>query len=381
MWSKKSIMKISQLLKKIYYRLFCDKNIYVHKVSKDAPWALVCYIPYVYYQKGNDAYLDQHQSHREAFVIDEVLTSLGYNVYHQTFCYDKPLPDIDFKLIFGLEPLFCKACEKYPNAKKIYYATGAYFEHQNNMIYRLTDEFNAKHNTQIPYRRTVAEHNSCQVADKILQIGSSYTIETYPEDIRKKISLIHQSSQAVRTVEVINYAPENEYFFMSSSGNMLKGVPQMIECFSKHPELTLHILGYMEDDVIATLKDSITPNIHIHGFMNVNSQEYIDIISRCNFTIYPSGSEGGVPGAVLNSMKNGLIPISTKWASYDEINDYGYVMDDVSVEEIEKGIAWTNKMSKEDIIAQKQNCAEYINHTYNLKTFRSEIKTFFLNNL
>lgn len=373
-------MRISQLFKKIYYKLFCDKNIYVHKVGKDAPWALVCYIPYVYYQKGNDAYLDQHQSHREAFVIDEVLASMGYNVYHQTFCYDKPLPDIDFQLIFGLEPLFCKACEKYPNAKKIYYATGAYYEHQNNMIYRLTDEFNAKHNTKIPYRRTVKAHNSCQVADKILQIGSSYTIETYPEDIRKKISLIHQSSQAIRTVEKIKYAPENEYFFMSSSGNMLKGVPQMIECFSKHPELTLHILGYMEDDVIDTLKDIITPNIHIHGFMNVNSQEYIDIINRCNFTIYPSGSEG-MPGAVLNSMRNGLIPISTKWASFDEIHGYGYVMNNVSIDEIEQGIEWSLSLSCEDVSTKKMKCAKYINDTYNLESFEREIKEFFRNNL
>lgn len=369
-------MKIFSLFKKIYFKLFCNKNIYIHKVSNDAPWALVCYIPYVFYQKGNDAYLDQHQSHREAFVIDSVLTSLGYNVYHQTFCYDKPLPDIDFKLIFGLEPLFCKACEKYPKAKKIYYATGAYYEHQNNMIYCLTDEFNKKYDKHIPYRRTVEKHDSCNMADKILQIGSSYTVDTYPTDIRKKISLIHQSSQAVRTVSEIKYSPENEYFFMSSSGNMLKGVPQMIECFSNHPELTLHILGYMEEDVIDAMKDNITPNIHIHGFMNVNSQEYLNVISRCNFIIYPSGSEG-MPGAVLNSMKNGLIPISTKWASFDEISEYGYVMDDVSVAEIKKGISWSQKLSEDEILSLKAKCKRYIQDTYNLTRFEKEISTFF----
>ena len=369
-------MTLYQFLCRIYRRLFLSDEIVVHKTSKDAPWALVSYIPFALTHWYDDKFLDEHQSRREMFVIDRVLREAGFNVYNISNGFNKELPDRDFKLIFGLEPAFCRACYRYPNAVKIYYATGAYVDHQNDMIKKLTDEFNARYNANIPYRRTVAEHKSAYQADKILQIGSEYTKETYPKEVRTKISLIHQSTQAIRTLDNIEYADENEYFFMSSSGNILKGVPQMIECFSKHPELKLHVVGPLENDVIVALQGVITPNIILHGFMNVNSVDYLNIIKKCNFIIYPSGSEGGVPGAVLNSMKNGLIPICTKWASFDGIEDYGYMMNNVSVEEIEKGLQWSLALSKDDVELRKRKCEDYITRTYNLERFADEFRDY-----
>ena len=368
-------MTLYQFFCRIYRRLFLSDEVVVHEISKDAPWALVSYIPFALTHWYDDKFLDEHQSRREMFVIDRVLTEAGYNVYNISNSFTKELPDKDFKLVFGLEPAFCRACDKYPNAVKVYYATGAYVNHQNSMIKKLTDEFNGRYHANIPYRRTVAEHQSAYLADNILQIGSEYTKETYPKDVRDKISLIHQSTQAIRTLDKAEYAEENEYFFMSSSGNILKGVPQMIECFSKHPELKLHVVGPLEDDVIAALQSVITPNIILHGFMNVNSMDYLKIIRKCNFIIYPSGSEG-VPGAVLNSMKNGLIPICTKWASFDGIDGYGYVMNEVSDKEIENGLQWSLTLSKDDVEARKRKCAGYVTETYNLDKFACEFRDY-----
>lgn len=369
-------MTLYQFFCKIYRRVFLNDEVVVHEISKDAPWALVSYIPFALTHWYDDEFLDEHQSRREMFVIDRVLREEGYNVYNISNSSNKELPDRDFKLIFGLEPVFCRACEKFPNAAKIYYATGAYVDHQNGMIKKLTDEFNEKYASNIPYRRTVEYHKSAYQADKILQIGSEYTKETYPEEIRDKITLIHQSTQSVRLLETTNYAPENEYFFMSSSGNILKGVPQMVECFAKHSELKLHIVGPLEEDVMEALKESLTPNIVLHGFMNVNSDEYLNILMKCNFIIYPSGSEGGVPGAVLNSMKNGLIPVCTRWASFDNIEEYGYALNDVTESEIERGLQWTLSLDSEEIQERKQKCVSMVSKTYNIQQFENEFRAF-----
>ena len=372
-------MTLYQFFCKIYRRLFLSDEVVVHRTAKDAPWALVSYIPFALTHWYDDEFLDEHQSRREMFVIDRVLREAGYNVYNIANSSKRKLPNKDFKLIFGLEPVFCKACEEYPNATKVYYATGAYVDHQNGMIKKLTDEFNAKYATKIPCRRTVEHHKAAYQADKILQIGSEYTKETYPEELRDKITLIHQSTQSVRLLEKIDYAPENEYFFMSSSGNILKGVPQMVECFAKHPELKLHIVGPLEEDVVEALKDLLTPNIVLHGFMNVNSDGYLNILSKCNFIIYPSGSEG-VPGAVLNSMKNGLIPVCTKWASFENIEDYGYVLSDVTESEVEGGIQWTMSLTKEEIAQMKLKCMNMISNVYTLRYFEKDFQEF-INNL
>lgn len=363
--------------KTVRHLLWGKDDRYIHKISDDAPWALICYIPYVFYYQHKAELMSRHQSHWEMIKIDEVLISLGYNTYHHLFSKTDELPDIDFKLVIGLEPSFCEACHKYPNAKKIYYATGAYVGHQNGMVKKLTVGFNEKYGAQIPYRRTAPENNAAFLAEEILQIGSSYTIDTYPEELRDKITLIHQSSQAVRTIGKIEYAPENEYFFMSSSGNILKGLPQMIECFSKHPDKVLHIVGPIEGDVTEAMGE-IPSNIVFHGFMNVNSDEYLKIIRRCNFTIYPSSSEGGVPGGVLNCMKNGLIPIVSRWSSFDEINDYGYQLADITAACIEKCIVWAEALNSDVVVEMKRKSQSYVSNTYNLENFAREFRQYIL---
>lgn len=364
-----------KFLCKVYRKVFLNDDLVIRKISDDAPWALVSYIPFALTHWYDDEFLDEHQSRREMFEIVRVLQKLGYNLYIVSPWSNPKLPEIDFKLVFGLEPAFCEACKKYPNAKKIYYATGAFVEHQNSMVRCLTDEFNTKYQSNIPYRRTAPENNAAYLADHILQIGSSYTIQTYPEELRNKVTTIHQSSQAIKTIENIAYAQENEFFFMSSGGNILKGVPQMIECFSKHPDKILHVVGPIEDDVKDAMKSVITDNIIFHGFMNVNSVEYLNVIKRCNFTVYPSCSEG-MPGAVLNCMKNGLIPIVTQWSAFDEINEYGYVLDDVYPESIHKSLEWAESLCEDTIMRMKTKSKEYVERNYTMEKFASEYKLY-----
>ena len=141
---------------------------YTFKVSKNAPWAYVSYVPEACYRKGV-RFLNQHQNRRESKVLVEVLHELGFNVfvgqYNDTHNDLQKLPPP--RLIFGLEPNFERACKLWPDAMKIYYATGAYYKHQNNMIRKRTDEFNLKYGAQYPYQRLATESDRCEKADYI----------------------------------------------------------------------------------------------------------------------------------------------------------------------------------------------------------------------
>ena len=313
----------------------------------------------------------------------EVFNSLGYNVYVQDYYSNNSIPQINPQIIIGHEPNMIRASKLYPDAKKIYYATGAYSEHQNNQIKLITDIINKKYNCRIPYRRLVecsnprySILNAYKIADWVLLIGSKFTIATFPKEIQTKITTIHQSSQYTCEIDEMKLSPNNEFFFMGSSGNLLKGVSLLIEYFSEHPELVLNIVGSMEEDVKNALQKKITPNIKLHGFMNVNSVEFIEIVKRCNFIIYPSGSEGGVPGAVLNSMKLGLIPIVTKWSAFDEINDYGYLMEEWDTESIDKGVQWGETLTEKEVIERKKKCSNYVTQTYNINKYKKELEDF-----
>lgn len=353
------------------------KDIYIKENSPELPWVFVSYIPYVFYVKDINQ-LTSHQNQQEMVRMVEVFSKLGYNVYVMDYTSKRKLPDINVRIVFGLDPVLQRACEKYKDAIKVYYATGAYYTHQTSMAIIMTDDFNTLFHSHIPYRRLVAPHNSCQIADKILLIGSKFTIETYPQEVRHKICLIHQSTQCSITIDKVKVAKGREFVFMASGGNALKGVGLLIRFFSMHPEYTIHIIGPIEYGVKKAIRNILPSNVVLHGYVNVNDGHFMDILKKCNFLIYPSGSEAGSPGAVLNLMKNGLIPIVSRWAAFDEIEDYGYMLENVDVQSLDNAVKWACSLKDAQILNMKKRVKKYTEDTYNLDRFASELKSYIL---
>lgn len=354
-----------------------SQGTYISKISDNSPWIFISYIAGVFYLDENDQSFRSHQNKKEAASMVPILNNLGYNVYVMD-CSDTTLklPKINFSILFGLGSNMTRAVKQYPQAYKVYYGTGAYFEHQNKQIYCLTDAINKKHNSALPYRRLATINNLCQQANEILLIGSKYTAETYPIEVQNKIKFIRQSTQDIIFEGNIDYAKENEFFYMSSSGNVLKGLSLLIDYFSCHPELSLNVVGPIEDDFKEVFNSSITENIKLYGFVDIQSDLFYDITKRCNFIIYPSGSEG-MPGAVLNSMKVGMIPIVTRWSAFDEIKEYGYLLQKWDIESIGKGIEWSKMLTENVIISKKLACRSYVLNNHTLDNFMNEFRLFF----
>lgn len=349
-------------------------------VDKHAPWIFVSYISSVFYHSNDEELMYSHQNNREAIVMAKVFNDMGYNVYFMQYNSKKRLPDIDCRMVFGHEPNFDRACEKYKNARKIYYGVSTYYEYRNQKIASMTAYLNKYFDCNIPLRRIIMPHKGIEYANEILLIGSSRTIETFPLEFREKITLINQSSQCP-VIDEIRYAPENEYFFMAGGGNALKGVAVLITYFYKHPEKILHWIGPIEKDVKEAISNYIGGNIHVYGFISTSDQQVLSIMQRCNYIIYPSGVEGGVPGSVINAMRNGLIPLVTPWASFDGIENYGYVMKDADVESVACAVKWAEELSKTEVIELKKKCAEYARATYTIENYEEQFRNYMSKNL
>lgn len=384
-----SLLRIKIFVKNLLDRISAigkstPKDYYISKISSKAPWVYIAYIPKVFYCKDDKALTNSHQNQREALAQVEVFNELGYNVYVHFYLSNSEIPSIKFDIVFGHEPNFVRAALLNPGSLKVHYVPGAYIDHRNGQIIKITDYVNQTYHSSIPYRRLLEYENpshsskyAYELADKILMIGSKFTIGTFPSHLHSKIVTIHQSTQLTHKIGAIQYSPANEYFFMGSGGNLLKGISLLVEYFSSHPDYMIHIVGPIEEDVKEALHGLLTPNIIFHGYVDVNSEEMIKIMERCNFIIYPSGSEG-MPGAVLNSMKNGLIPIVTQWAAFDEVEEYGYVLEDWTVNAIDKGVNWSRSLSQDDIVELKKKCSVYVENTYNLDRYKKEFRDFFV---
>ncbi len=101
-------------------------------------------------------------------------------------------------------------------------------------------------------------------------------------------------------------------------------------------------------------------NIHFGGYVHLHDPTVYAVLSRCNFVLHPSCSEGQ-PGSVIECMHKGLIPIVSRESNIDT-GDFGITLDTCSVEEIyrvvqevsKKPVEWCREKSiRTRYIAQK----------------------------
>lgn len=365
------------------YYLSNNKKYTYHK-GGNVKWAYISYLPEPFYRKRDCAYLNTHQNKRESIILGEVLAELGYNFVVEQFNTTGGDCSRNYDLVFGHEPNFVKMAQKNPAAIKIYYSTGANWKYQNDIIEKRTKEFSASHRIHVSLQRLVTPHDSYFIADYILQIGSDYTLETFPEEIRKKVTLINQSSNLTGTFSLetkLKLVQLNHYLWIGGGGSILKGLDLVVDYFVKHEDLTLHIVGTIDADVNDYYSDLLknSPNIIVHGFLDINSLEFTSIAYKAAFNIYPSGSEGGVPGSVIATMKFGVIPLTYRYASPSEIDMLGYQIKSLDAAGVEEAIFWSRRLSYPQfgILAEKN--MEYSSAKWTIASFKSEFKNFVKN--
>jgi hypothetical protein len=350
--------------------------------NKNYPWAISSYITLPYYLKHFKNYLLAHQNRETSLIILEVFKSLSFNVFGISYKKEKLkkyLKNEDVKIIFGIEPNFINLSNFYPESLKIYFATGAYYEHQNRMIIMRTDEVNQKKKSTIKYARLVPKHKSNDIADYIFQIGSKFTLETYPEQIRRKIRILRQN-----TFEFLNYDEnikkkkfnQKTFLWFGGTGAILKGLDLVLDFFSKRKDYILHVVGPVEKDFQKVYEKELfyTDNIYYHGFLKITSKELFDIALESTFIILPSASEGGCPGSVLNMLRLGMVPIVSKWAAFDSIEDKGILIEDLSIDGVSKAVNTSQKFSREDLLVLFKKNSEFISNNYNSSTFYQDLR-------
>lgn len=338
----------------------------------------VSYITEPLKRRNDKVFFQGHQNLQETLIIEDIINELDLSyVYNH---YSLPLNFVrgKFDLVFGLEPNFGEICQKNPQAFKIYYATGAYLKHQNDQIKQRTDQFKAKYQVDYPYVRMIEEHDSCEIADVIIQIGSEHTLETYPEHLRSKIKLLDQTCHEYVDFDLeekISKSSKTDYIWFGSYGSILKGLDLVLEYFLSAPHLNLHIVGPIEEEFLTVFHKRIehAGNIFLYGFMNVDSAKFRNIANKCAFLIYPSASEG-CPGSVLNLQNLGVIPILSKWASGPSIKGLGFLLPDLSVDSIAQGVSWSLNLEAEEMADLARKNHEFVINKFNKGNFKKQLK-------
>lgn len=365
-----------------YVKKELESRNYKKVFNKNYPWVVVSYLTLPFYFRHFKRYMLSHQNREGTLIIFDVFRDLGLNflgINYKEQKITKFLPEEQVKIIFGLEPNFINFSKIYPCSLKIYFATGAYYKHQNSMIIKRTDEVNKRKGSSLAYNRLVPEHNSAHIADSILQIGSKYTLETYPVKIRKKIRIIRQN-----TFEFLNYDEVHKkqrfdkktFLWFGSSGSILKGLDLVLDYFSKNKKYTLHVVGPAEKDFQSVYEKELfyTSNIYFHGPLKINSKKLFKIAQESSYIIFPSSSEGGCPGSVLNMLRLGMIPLVSKFAAFDAIEDKGIIINDLSIDGIQEAVEKTEILNNEELLDLFKKNSSFVESNFNSETFYKDLK-------
>lgn len=362
---------VKQLLRPIKYWLREGRFLKnINKRTAGNPRVLISYtvIPFLSNKKS-------HTNQQESRVIADLFDQLGYQVDVIHYTNLKKLNYREYDVIFGFgEPFENSFRDSRCKAKRIYYATGAHVFHQNPAEARRVVEFNAKYGANLLPQRLVpwCWTQSTTFSDYLIVIGNDWTESTYKSFTDKPILPINATAlvnkNSVNIQRNLSNARKN-FLWFGSAGLVHKGLDLCLEYFSSHPEYNLHVCGPQESEFFRVMQSELQkPNIVYHGFVDVMSEKFIEITSRCLFAILPSCSEGQAT-ALLTAMGTGLIPIGSRYTGIN-IEQLGYRINSLDLDMIDETIKTAQAQTDEALIVQSAAILEYINKKHTIEYYK-----------
>jgi glycosyltransferase involved in cell wall biosynthesis len=186
-----------------------------------------------------------------------------------------------------------------------------------------------------------------EIADSLIGFGNEFIMDSWHEDFNIKTFPFNNYGFKSTQFLTKNFTTARKnFFFLASGSQVLKGLDLLLEIFPKHPKLNLYICSSFnnEPDFIKCYYKELyrTSNIHPIGWISITSPKFLELVKQCAYVISPSCVEGQ-PGAVVQCMHAGLIPVVTKETGI-ETEDFGVTFKNDSLEELETTITRLSKL-------------------------------------
>ena len=332
---------------------------------------LISYTIYPYLINKN-----YHSNSGELKAIVKIFNELQFNVDIIHYSNQRKINYKNYDVIFGFGEAFENSFVQ-KGLKRIYYATGAHVCYQNYIEIKRVQEVNNKYNSNILPKRLVPWNwsMSTSMSNALIVVGNEWTKSTYEKYTSKQVYPINATALKNENCLTIAKDIENtkkEFLWFGSNGLIHKGLDLCLEFFTMHHDLTLHICGQMEDDFYETFYEYMQyKNIFYHGFIDVASAKFIEITSKCSYSILPTCSEGQST-SLLTTMGAGLIPVSTVFSGID-INKYGILIKDLNNDSIEIAVNQCVNLDLQMIESSSNKCIEYIQENHSVVVFEKTL--------
>lgn len=300
--------------------------------------ALLSYITLPFKLSPNDSANVRFSNIGLARTLVQVLNDLGYvvDIVEYNDARFRPRHTYDLFLGHGGDN-FEKIARALPRTTtKLYFSTGSYWRIWNELELARVDYLYQRRGFRIEPDRIIArsEEWANVNADGIIALGNSYVRQSYagfPHVINVNNATYHDDRY---DPESKDYARgRNGFLYFAGAGNLHKGLDLLLDAFSQLDE-HLYVCQVLSPEFARLYQRELNsrPNIHNIGHISLRSQQFYQLVGKCNFVILPSCGEGQ-PGSVLDCMQYGLIPVVSKESNIDTA-DFGVTFEQCTVEEI-----------------------------------------------
>lgn len=360
-------IKISFMAKK---RKFI-KNVFKTNFTKTV---LIVYViePFL----GNHYY--SHSNATESYIAAEIFSELGYNVDVLNWTESKNNEFYSqYDVVYGKtldSALFSKA-------KVIPYSGGTAHKNYNKESVLRAYEFYKK-TGNVPNKSMCDCGNfSLAFAYANILLGNQIIKDSFKIDgLEQKLFNLDGFYFDVYDIdlEIKNFNEAKKHFlWWGSRGAIHKGLDIILDIFKTREDIILHICGFQESETDffeyyhKELSNQVS-NIINHGFVDIKSEQFRNIMNTCSVVVSPSISEGGAIG-VLNVIANGgLIPMISQSSGLD-VEQYGFTFEEINKESVHSQINKFLKLHPEEVKNLSKQIKAETGNRYSIENYRRRL--------
>lgn len=322
--------------------------------------------------------LKTHSNFWECREIARLLVTGGYGVDAIDWSDSAFQPNQPYDLILDIDANLQRLAPLLPGSTlRILHLTGSYGPFQHRAELEQVADFEKRTGKLYSPKRLVRwlelAERSLDLAHACSLLGNEFTLKTYPEKYRNKITLIPVSGSPLSCVRSATelYPEKREFMWYFGSGAVHKGLDLVLDVFRVHPEWTLHVVGdapYERDFAAAYGSHLSQPNIRVHGHLVPGDADFGEKFRNVFCFIAPSCSEGTSP-AVVTCLQMGLFPIISRQTGVDLPPGCGIYLEELNAASIEKAIIDLLGLGKEEVVRQILACQTTALNAYSRKAF------------
>jgi glycosyltransferase involved in cell wall biosynthesis len=357
------------------------------KRGKPVGRVLFSYLEHALLLDENAPEMRGHSNLWESQAIAKIFQEMGFQVEAVSWSDRKFTPTKSYDVVFDIFSNLARWAPLYGSRTiKLLHCTGSDPYYQNAAETQRVASVNQRRNGDYKPKRILAEpewtYRSLDVADACSLIGNEHTRSTYPEKYLPKMELVTVSASATgATIKKFDdfVPPAREFLWFFGGGAVHKGLDLLLEVFSRHPHLVLHVVGNVkaESDFFQMYENELTrtKTIHYHGALYPSSWEFQNILKNTFCFIAPTCSEGISP-AVVTCLQLGLYPIVSRDTGIILPDNCGMYLETCTLEEIEGAVLNIYKAPETVLSPQIRKIQRTALQRYSREAFRDGMKNY-----